>query len=117
MTANEVLKLIDAGFTKEEILKLDVKGVPTETSATGTQVEAKSAETSATGTQAEAKSAATSEVKKEPATQTSGVTLSDDQFTKLLQQLNVKGASLDVPPETDFKSKLAEHFKEVTIGK
>lgn len=105
MTANEILKLIDAGFTKEDILKLDadVKVVPTETPAPETPAEVKTTETP--------------EVKAEPVAQPSGVTLSDDQFTKLLQQLNVKGASLDVPPETDIKTKLAEHFKEVTIGK
>lgn len=106
MTANEILKLIDAGFTKEDILKLDadVKVVPTETPAPEIgEVEVKIAETP--------------EVKTEPVAQPSGVTLSDDQFTKLLQQLNVNGASLDVPPESDIKTKLAEHFKEVTIGK
>ena len=105
MTANEVLKLIDAGFTKEDILKLDADApvVPTETPAPKPPAEDKPAETP--------------EVKAEPVAQPSGVILSDDQFTKLLQQLNVKGASLDVPPETDIKTKLAEHFKEVTIGK
>ena len=103
MTANDILKLIDAGFTKQDILNLDadVKVVPTETPAP--------------------------EAEKEPApapieqskqdTAPSGVTLSDDQFKALLQQLNVKGASLDVPPESDIKTKLADHFKEVTIGK
>ena len=47
MTANEILKLIDAGFTKEDILKLDadVKVVPTETPATETPAEVKPAET------------------------------------------------------------------------
>ena len=106
MTANEVLKLIDAGFTKEDILRLDVdvKVVPTETPTT--EIEGDKV----------TKPVETPEVKTEPTTP-SGVTLSDDQFTKLLQQLNVGGASLDVPPETDIKSKLAEHFKEVTIGK
>ena len=106
MTANEILKLIDAGFTKDDILKLDADApvVPTEKPAPESgEVEPKTTETP--------------EVKVEPVAQPSGVTLSDDQFTKLLQQLNVKGASLDVPPETDIKTKLAEHFKEVTIGK
>ena len=104
MTANDILKLIDAGFTKEDILKLDADApvVPTETPAPEIEAE---------------KPATVPEVKVEPVAQPSGVTLSDDQFTKLLQQLNVKGASLDVPPETDIKTKLAEHFKEVTIGK
>ena len=105
MTATEILKLIDAGFTKDDIVKLDadVKVVPTETSAPENE------------SKDETVPAPVPEVKK-PATP-SGVTLSDDQFKSLLQQLNVKGASLDVPPESDIKSKLAEHFKEATIGK
>lgn len=105
MTATEILKLIDAGFTKDDIVKLDadVKVVPTETPAPENE------------SKDETVPAPAPEVK-EPATP-SGVTLSDDQFKSLLQQLNVKGASLDVPPESDIKSKLAEHFKEVTIGK
>lgn len=105
MTATDILKLIDAGFTKEDILKLDadVKVVPNETSEAPIEPSA------------EAIVDAPKDVQ-QPASPT-GVTLTDDQFTKLLQQLNVGGASLDVPPETDIKSKLAEHFKEVTIGK
>lgn len=105
MNTNDILKLIDAGFTKEDILKLDadVKVVPTETPAAPIE---------------EHKEPEPQIVKPaEPVQQPSGVTLSDDQFKALLQQLNVKGASLDVPPEADIKSKLAEHFKEVTIGK
>lgn len=106
MTANEILKLVDAGFTREDILKLDadVKVVPTETEA--------KAEPAPAADQPKA------EVKEPTATeQPSGVTLSDDQFKLLLQQLNVQGASLDVPPEADIKTKLADHFKEITIGK
>lgn len=105
MTANDILKLIDAGYTKEEIAALDTPAavVPTETPTPE----------------------ATPEPMPEPApivnpaqpTAPSGVTLSNDQFKTLLQQLNVSGASIDVPPEVDLKDKLAEHFKEVTIGK
>lgn len=100
MTTTDILKLIDAGFTRDEILGLETGAevVPTETPQEKTE------------------SPSQPVADPEPATP-SGVTLSDDQFKTLLQQLNVKGASLDVPPESDIKSKLAEHFKEVTIGK
>ena len=107
MTSTDILKLIDAGFTKDEIIKLDadVKVVPTKTPE-ATQTDPAEIETVP---------APVPDTK--PETTPSGVTLSDDQFKTLLQQLNVKGASLDVPPESDIKTKLAEHFKEVTIGK
>lgn len=106
MTTNDILKLIDAGFNKEEILRLDgsAESVPPPTS----EVISEQPKTEPEPKPEESKPA-------EP--QTSGVTLSNDQFKTLLQQLNVNGASLDVPPEVDMKAKLAEHFKEVTIGK
>ena len=46
MTANEILKLIDAGFTKEDILKLDADAlvVPTETPAPKNPADDKPAE-------------------------------------------------------------------------
>ena len=106
MTTTEVFKLIDAGFTKEDIFKLDggAQLVPEQQPD-------------------EQKKDPTKEQPKQPEqtvpdqTQPSGVILSDDQFKALLQQLNVKGASLDVPPEADITKKLGDHFKEIVIGK
>lgn len=104
MTAKEILKLIDAGFTKQDIMTLEgSKIVP----------DPKPEEKKAPEVKPEP------EAKSEPKAPAApvGVTLSDDQFTKLLQQLNVNGASLDVPPESDMASKLGDHFKDVLIGK
>jgi hypothetical protein len=101
MTTTEVLKLIDAGFTKDDILKLDadVEVVPDQNPAAG-------------------ETAPAPEKNPEPEKAApAGVTLSDDQFTKLLQQLNVQGASLDVPPEADISKKLGDHFKDLLTGK
>lgn len=102
MTTNDILKLIDAGFTRDEILEFskEAEGVPPK--APEKTIPEEKPKTPVPDPKPETPS---------------GVTLSDDQFKTLLQQLNVKGASLDVPPESDIKSKLAEHFKEVTIGK
>ena len=104
MTAKEILKLIDAGFTKQDIMTLEGSKIVPDPKPEEQKVP---------------------EVKPEPVTKTEpkapaapvGVTLSDDQFTKLLQQLNVSGASLDVPPESDMASKLGDHFKDILIGK
>ena len=103
MTAKEILKLIDAGFTKDEIFKLDadVKIVPDPKPEESQKINPEPAP-----------DPEPEPVKDKP----DGVMLSDDQFTKLLQQLNVKGASLDVPPESDMSQKLGEHFKDVLIG-
>lgn len=110
MTTNDILKLIDAGFTKAEIAILDptLQFVPEQQPEQGKQEPKKDPE----------------KPKQEPAPApdpvqptSSNVVLSDDQFTKLLQQLNVQGASLDVPPEQDIAAKLGEHFKDLIVGK
>lgn len=106
MTAKDILKLIDAGFTKEDILKLDadVTVVPDGSKAESKKITPEDPKPEA--------------VKTDPEPQTpTGVTLSDAQFTKLLQQLNVQGASLDVPPEADLKNTLGEHFTDLLVGK
>lgn len=106
MTAQEIIKLIDAGFTKDEIFKLDadVKVVPGSKIAEGKK-------------ETVPEDPKPADPKTDPAPAPSGITLSDDQFTKLMQQLNVNGASLDVPPETDIATKLGDHFKDLMVGK
>ena len=104
MTAKEILKLIDAGFTKQDIMTLEgSKIVP----------DPKPEEKKAPEVKSEPAAIPEPETPAAPV----GVTLSDDQFTKLLQQLNVSGASLDVPPESDMATKLGDHFKDLLIGK
>ena len=104
MDAKIILKLVDAGFTKEEILKMDSPApiVPDQK-----QPEPKKEDLAPDP---------------QPKTETSpaqptGVTMSDDQFRTLLQHLNIQGASLDVPPEVDLSKKLGEHFTDLMIGK
>lgn len=108
MTAQDIIKLIDAGFTKDEIFKLDadVKVVPDPKIAEGKKESVP-----------EDPKPADPKTDPAPAPAPSGITLSDDQFTKLMQQLNVNGASLDVPPETDITTKLGDHFKDLMVGK
>lgn len=106
MDAKQILKLVDAGFTKAEIFELTGSKKPD-------QVPDPKPETPEQKPAGDPKPA-------EPKTETptpSGVTLSDDQFNKLLQQLNVQGASMDIPPEADISEKLGEHFKDLMIGK
>lgn len=104
MDAKTILKLVDAGFTKAEILKLGepekLDQVP-DPAPKSPEPEKAPADPKPEQTQ--------------PAP--AGVTMSDDQFRTLLQQLNIQGASIDVPPETDLSAKLGEHFKDLMIGK
>lgn len=105
MTAKTILKLVDAGFTKAEILKMEE---PTATTVPDQK-------------QPEPKKEDPGQPDPQPKTETqpapTGVTMSDEQFRTLLQQLNIQGSTLDVPPEADLSEKLGEHFKDLMIGK
>ena len=46
-----------------------------------------------------------------------GVSMTDEQFTALLQKMNVNSAGIDVPPTYDLKKVLADHYTEVMVGK
>ena len=104
MKTETILKLVDAGFSKEEILKMDSPApiVPDQKQPKPKKEDPAPDPQPKTETQ--------------PA-QPTGVTMSDDQFRTLLQHLNIQGATLDVPPEVDLSEKLGEHFKDLMIGK
>lgn len=104
MDAKTILKLVDAGFSKAEIMKLSEPAAPDQ--VPDPKPEAPEVPTPAPEPKPEQNAPA-------PA----GVTMSDDQFRTLLQQLNVQGASIDIPPEMDLTAKLGEHFKDLMIGK
>ena len=104
MDAKTILKLVDAGFSKAEIMKLSESAAPDQ--VPDPKPEAPEVNTPAPESKPEQNTPAPS-----------GVMMSDDQFRTLLQQLNVQGASIDIPPETDLTAKLGEHFKDLMIGK
>lgn len=104
MDAKQILKLVDAGFTKAEIFEL--AGIQAPDHVPDPKPETPPAP---------------KEKLEDPKPETpptpAGVTMSDDQFNTLLQQLNVGSASIDIPPEQDMSQKLGEHFKDLMIGK
>lgn len=42
--------------------------------------------------------------------------LSDDQFGKLLQAMNVKNVAIDIPNDDDWKKRMENHFSELING-
>ena len=104
MDAKVILKLVDAGFNKEEIFEL--AGKKAQDIVPDPKPEALPAQ-----------DPKPEDPKPEQQPTPAGITMSDDQFKVLLQQLNIQGASLDVPPEMDMSQKLGEHFKDLMIGK
>jgi hypothetical protein len=56
------------------------------------------------------------EPKEEPKAEPKSEGLSSDQFEKLLQAMNTKNASIDMPDNDEWKKNLANHFSELING-
>lgn len=113
MEAKDILVLVNAGFTKSEILGLAGQTAPTiQKAAADVHVPDQ--------TQAEANNTTAvpvPEPQPEAKAQSTNVTLSDNQFSQLMQKLNLSNASIDVPEDVDISKKLGDHFSELLIGK
>lgn len=113
MTEATLNKLLDAGFEKSEIMALAGQEaiVTSETQKDAQQIVPTVVQPKESTQIPEAK---TEDPERQPAQGT--VTLSDAQFTQMMQQLNQQNASVDIPPKYDIKNVLGEHFKDIMIG-
>ena len=89
ITINDIVALSNAGFSKAEILALTAQ--PTVAQPTVAQPTA-------------------------PAQTDNGVSMSNAQFTALLQSINAGNASIDLPPTYDINNVLADHYKTLMVG-
>lgn len=113
MTEETLNKLLDAGFDKSEIMALaGQEAIKTIETMTDAQPIVPIVEQPKESTPKE--DAKPLEPERQPAQNT--VTMSDAQFTQMMQALNQKNASVDVPPKYDIKNVLGEHFKDIMIG-
>lgn len=116
MTTQEIFKLVDAGFTKDDIMVLAGSAAQTvqeKAQATESTQSVPIVSTNAVE-QNNATAAQSVPEKQTPAQNT--VTMSDAQFNQLMQKLNTDNASIDIPPKYDIKNVLGEHFKDLMIG-
>ena len=97
ITINDIVALSNAGFSKAEILALTAQ--PTAPVQTTAPVEP------------------TAPVQPTASVQTdNGVSMSNAQFTALLQSINAGNASIDLPPTYDINKVLADHYKTLMVG-
>ena len=108
MDINDILELTRAGFTKDEILAMSSTQKQPEQPGEDTTNKKQPAEQAAKVP--EAKPEKNDSEGKEPG-QTQSVTMSNEQFTQLLQKLNLQGATIDVPEKKSPESILGDHFR------
>ena len=101
LTVNDIIALSQAGFTKADILALTASQ-PTAPAQPSTPV----VQPSTPVVQPTAP----------VAKPTDGVSLSEAQFTALLQSINTGNASIDLPPAYDINQTLADHYKALMVG-
>lgn len=114
---DELMKLVNAGFTKEEILTITGNPTPTE------QVTEVAVEDNVEPNIVENKVEEIKETKETPKStpQTTNVNfapmMTDAQIEKLAQMLNRGNASIDMPTPRDTDKILGEHFSNLMNGK
>ena len=101
ITINDIVALSNAGFSKAEILALTAQ--PTVAQPTVVQPTAQPTVAQPTVVQPTAQPG-------------NGVSMSNEQFTALLQSINAGNASIDLPPTYDINNVLADHYKALMVG-
>lgn len=113
MDINDLMKLVNAGFTKKEIMALN--GNVTETEPKPTE------DINAQQTETPVENKATAEETKPQTPPQTNVNfapmMTDAQIEKLAQMLNRGSASIDVPPQKNAEDILGEHYKDLFNGK
>ena len=129
ITINDIVALSNAGFSKAEILALTAQPTvaqptvaqptveqPTVAQPTVAQptVEQPTVEqpTVAQPTVAQPTIAQPTS----PVQTDNGISMSNAQFTALLQSINAGKASIDLPPTYDINKVLADHYKTLMVG-
>ena len=114
ITINDIVALSNAGFSKAEILALTAQPTveqPTLAQPTVAQP------TVAQPTVAQPTVAQPTVAQPTAPVQTdNGVSMSNAQFTALLQSINAGNASIDLPPTYDINNVLADHYKTLMVG-
>ena len=122
MILAEVKQLADLGFSADQIIKLSEAGFKSSVETPKAEpievpkapVEKPKAEPVKTP---KAEPVKTPKAEPVEASKSEGVSMTDEQFTALLQKMNVNSAGIDVPPTYDLKKVLADHYTEVMVGK
>ena len=108
ITINDIVALSNAGFSKAEILALTAQ--PTVAQPTVAQP------TVAQPTVAQPTVAQPTVAQPTVAQADNSVSMSNAQFTALLQSINAGNASIDLPPTYDINNVLADHYKTLMVG-
>lgn len=103
MSAEDILKLVKAGYTRAEI---DAMGA-----------EAPSNEANMENNIDEADNKHPDQKEASASQPAHGINMSEEQFTKLMQSINLNNATADIPPNKDINSILGDHYKSLILGK
>ena len=125
ITINDIVALSNAGFSKAEILALTAQPTvaqptvvqPTAQPTVAQPTVAQPTVAQPTVVQPTAQPTVAQPTVVQPTAQPgNGVSMSNEQFTALLQSINAGNASIDLPPTYDINNVLADHYKALMVG-
>lgn len=122
MDINDLMKLVNAGFTKDEILSMSGATVtPTsETMTAGVVETTEPPQVVENKVEVKTEEAIPTSVEPTPQTTTNvnfAPMMSDAQVEKLAQLLNRGQATIDLPQQKNIEDILGEHYKELFTAK
>ena len=109
ITINDIVALSNAGFSKAEILALTAQPTAPIQPTAPAQPIAPALPIAPAQPIAPIQPTA-------PVQPDNGVSMSNAQFTALLQSINAGNASIDLPPTYDINNVLADHYKALMVG-
>lgn len=120
MNINDLMELVKAGFTKEEILALSgatSSPVGESKEVTATEPDVATVDDKAEVTQPEVTENATATPQPQQTNVNFAPMMTDAQVEKLAQMLNRGTATIDLPQPRNTDDILGEHFANVMLGK
>lgn len=126
MKADEILTLLKAGYSKEEIDAMTGKEAPkdkpkaepeTEDSSSALLAALVAALQPKEAPKEDPKPEAKPEPKQDPKQDPKQEPKQDALILQLVQTLRAQNANIDIPPKRDIDTVLADHFSELMIGK
>ena len=132
ITINDIVALSNAGFSKAEILALTAQPTVAQPAVAQPTVAQPTVAQPAVAQPTVAQPAVAQPTVAQPAVaqptvaqptvaqptvaEQNGVSMSNEQFTALLQSINAGNASIDLPPTYDINNVLADHYKTLMVG-
>lgn len=113
MNVETIVTLLNAGYTKDEISKMENSRPETASEQKATEQKASTPETSEQTSKAAEQTTGTTSKMEET---TKSLVMTPEDLEKLAQMIRAGSAEIDLPAKVSIDEKLGEHLKDILLG-